>query len=110
MAIEVTDRAMHHASRLREKEGHPEGAFLRVGVKGGGCSGYSYVIKFDTEERADDQLVTEDDGIRVLVDPKSLMFLDGMRLHFSEGLNGRGFEFQNPKAKSTCGCGMSFSV
>ena len=110
MAIEVTDTALEHADRLRAKEGHPESAFLRIGVNGGGCSGYSYVLKFDTESRDGDEVVRERDDVRVVVDPKSKMFLDGMKLDFTEGINGKGFEFVNPNAKATCGCGQSFSV
>lgn len=110
MSIRVTDQALENAARLREKEGHTADAFLRLGVKGGGCSGFSYELRFDTNERAGDELVAERDGLRVLVDPKSLKFLEGMELDFSGGLRGVGFEFKNPNAKTSCGCGKSFGV
>ena len=85
-------------------------SFLRLGVKGGGCSGYSYVLQFDTTAREDDAVVGRADGIEVRVDPKSSTFLEGMVLDFSEGLGGKGFEFVNPNAKSSCGCGQSFGA
>ena len=110
MSIEITESAVTNAIRLREKEGEPPEAFLRLGVKGGGCSGFSYVIRWDTKDRPGDETLLEQDSLRVIVDPKSLSFLEGMTLDFSSGLNGKGFEFKNPNAKSSCGCGMSFSV
>src|SRR5437867_2944504 len=109
MAIEITDQAFVHARRLRDKQGAPGEAFLRVSVRGGGCSGFSYHMDFDTERRPDDA-VYEKDGFQVVVDAKSAPFLAGMVLDFSGGLMGQGFEFKNPNAKSSCGCGKSFAV
>ena len=82
---------------------------LRVGVKGGGCSGLTYVLNIEAEPRTDDKII-EEHGVRIFVDKKSYVFLAGTVLEYDDGLNGKGFEFKNPNAKSTCGCGTSFSV
>ncbi|MEX0601819.1 MAG: iron-sulfur cluster assembly accessory protein, partial [Bacteroidota bacterium] len=87
----------------------PETHALRVGVKGGGCSGMSYVLAFDENPREGDS-VLQIGGLTVHVDPKSMFYLSGTTLDFSEGLNGRGFVFNNPNASKTCGCGSSFGV
>ena len=84
-------------------------AFVRVGVKGGGCSGLEYRLDFDTEQQPDDQ-VYEDKGIKVVVDKKSLLYLFGTELDYSGGLNGKGLFFNNPNATRTCSCGESFAV
>jgi len=85
------------------------GSYLRVGVEGGGCSGLSYKMDFDTGMKEGDQLF-EDKGIRILVDKKSFLYLVGTELDYSGGLNGKGFSFINPNASRTCGCGESFAV
>ena len=82
---------------------------IRVGVKSGGCSGLEYVLKFDKEKTDIDQ-VFEDNGIKIIVDKKSFLYLVGTTLEYSGGLNGKGFVFNNPNAKRTCGCGESFSL
>jgi iron-sulfur cluster assembly protein len=106
--IIVTDSAKKQALRLMEDEGKDR-LFIRVGVAGGGCSGLTYQLTFDHEEKEEDKSF-EDNGIRVVVDKKSFLYLIGMTLDFSGGLNGKGFVFQNPNAERTCGCGESFSV
>jgi iron-sulfur cluster assembly protein len=84
-------------------------AFIRVGVKGGGCSGLSYDLSFDTELKEDDKEF-EDNGMKIVVDKKSFLYLIGTELDYSGGLNGKGFVFNNPNANRTCGCGESFAV
>ena len=93
-----------------EEEGkNPVEAFIRVGVKGGGCSGLSYDLSFDTEIKEDDKEF-EDNGMKIVVDKKSFLYLIGTELDYSGGLNGKGFVFNNPNANRTCGCGESFAV
>ena len=86
-----------------------ENGFLRVGVQGGGCSGLSYKMEFDATIKPEDQ-VFEHNGIKVVVDKKSILYLAGTQLEYSGGLNGKGFQFINPNASRTCGCGESFAV
>ncbi|PIQ97684.1 MAG: iron-sulfur cluster assembly accessory protein [Nitrospinae bacterium CG11_big_fil_rev_8_21_14_0_20_56_8] len=105
--VEITPRAREEVKRLVLAEGKPE-IGLRLGVKGGGCSGLSYDLKFTPKE--DKDTVIEEDGFKVFMDPKSLIYLKGMQLDFQDGLNGKGFVFKNPNASSTCGCGESFSI
>lgn len=83
--------------------------YIRVGVKSGGCSGLEYVLKFDNQKTDIDQ-VFEDNGIKIIIDKKSILYLAGTTLEFSGGLNGKGFIFNNPNANRTCGCGESFSL
>ena len=106
--INVTDNAKDQAIKLMQEEGK-DGFFIRVGVKGGGCSGLMYQLEMDNQELEDDRYF-EDNGIRVVVDKKSYLYLIGTTLDFSGGLNGKGFVFKNPNADRTCGCGESFSV
>ena len=107
--ISISDKARKELLVLRTKEGHPENYNLRVSVKGGGCSGLMYDLGFDGELGERDDLY-EDNGLKIVVDKKSLLYLIGTTLEFSDGLNGKGFQFVNPNATRTCGCGESFSV
>lgn len=107
--ISVTEKAKNHILELRSKGGLSTDHSIRVAVQGGGCSGLMYDLNFDTAARPTDE-VFEDKGIRILVDKKSLLYLLGTTLDFSDGLNGKGFQFVNPNASRTCGCGESFSV
>ena len=91
------------------KEEHHPDAFIRVGVEGGGCSGLTYKLEFDTQLKPDDKIF-EDKGMKIVCDKKSFLYLIGTELDFSDGLNGKGFQFINPNATRTCGCGESFSV
>lgn len=107
--ITVTDNAKNEAIALMTKDGSPADSFIRVGVKGGGCSGLTYHLEFDHELKEDDK-VFEDKGIKIVCDKKSMLYLVGTELDFSDGLNGKGFSFNNPNASRTCGCGESFSI
>lgn len=106
--ITVTDSAKNQALRLME-EGDQKGYFIRVGVQGGGCSGLMYQLDFDNQEVEGDKAF-EDNGIKIVVDKKSYLYLIGTTLDYSGGLNGKGFIFKNPNADRTCGCGESFSI
>ncbi|MEY3728205.1 MAG: hypothetical protein RL137_1218 [Bacteroidota bacterium] len=106
--LTVTDAAKKQAIRLMEDE-QKEGFFIRVGVQGGGCSGLMYQLTFDNQENEGD-MSFENNGVKVVVDKKSYLYLVGTTLDFSGGLNGKGFVFQNPNADRTCGCGESFSI
>ena len=108
--LAITDTAAEAIkAAITDEKLVPEDTYLRVAVKGGGCSGMSYVLGFDKEKKVGD-IEIEKDGVRLLVDLKSQVFLAGTTLDFSSGLNGRGFVFTNPNAAGTCGCGESFSV
>ena len=107
--IKVNESARDQVQRILQEEGRPEGSFLRVGVKGGGCSGLMYELDFGHELGDGDQ-VFEDEGVKIVVDRKSFLYLVGTELRYSGGLNGNGFEFYNPNANRTCGCGESFSL
>ena len=106
--ITISTQAGDKIRKLMEDEGK-SGNFLRVGVVGGGCSGLSYDLKFVDSQDPDDH-VFESNGITILVEKKSLLYLFGTELEFSDGLNGKGFNFKNPQASRTCGCGESFAV
>ncbi|HNR31591.1 MAG TPA: iron-sulfur cluster assembly accessory protein [Candidatus Hydrogenedentes bacterium] len=105
--ITATPEAVAELKRLAETEGRGKDG-VRLGVKGGGCSGFSYVLDFDA--RRDGDNVVEQDGVAFLIDRKSAIYLKGIELDFRSGLRGKGFVFQNPNASSTCGCGESFAV
>jgi iron-sulfur cluster assembly protein len=107
--ISVTEKAKSRISELLKEEGRTSNHNVRVSVKGGGCSGLMYDLDFDDKINPADQ-VFEDKGVKILVDKKSLLYLLGTTLDFSDGLNGKGFQFVNPNASRTCGCGESFSV
>jgi iron-sulfur cluster assembly protein len=107
--IQVTDRAVQKIRSAMTKEGiSPDEGGLRLGVMGGGCSGLSYSIKFDTQPRERDRIY-EFDGVRIFVDPKSFIYLHGMTLDYEETLMRQGFNFINPNSSRSCGCGSSFS-
>jgi iron-sulfur cluster assembly protein len=109
-AIQVTARALKRVRAAMAKEGvSPEEGGLRLGVQGGGCSGLSYNIRFDSKPRERDR-VYDYDGVRVFVDPKSFIYLHGMILDYEETLMKQGFNFINPNSSKSCGCGSSFSA
>ncbi|MFQ5653931.1 MAG: HesB/IscA family protein [Planctomycetota bacterium] len=107
--IEVTESAASEIQRLIEEQNRGEGAGLRLYVQGGGCAGMSYGMDFEEEPKENDK-VFEIEGVRIFVDPKSYLFLNGVTMDFKESLMGRGFVFENPNASGSCGCGTSFSV
>ena len=107
--ITVTERAKAKALNLMVEQHKPTGSFIRVGVEGGGCSGLTYKLEFDHQVRPDDKIF-EDKGVKIVCDKKSFLYLIGTELDFTDGLNGKGFQFNNPNASRTCGCGESFSV
>lgn len=108
--IEVSEKAKIKAIELMKEDGYDASSdYIRVGVKSGGCSGLSYELTFDNEEKENDK-VFENNNIKIIVDKKSFLYLVGTTLDYSGGLNGTGFVFKNPNANRTCGCGESFSL
>ncbi|WP_026754548.1 iron-sulfur cluster assembly accessory protein [Sediminibacter sp. Hel_I_10] len=108
--IKVSESAKKKVVELMSDDGfNTTTDFVRVGVKSGGCSGLSYDLKFDKDQKEDDK-VFEDNGVKIIVDKKSFLYLIGTTLEYSGGLNGAGFVFNNPNANRTCGCGESFSL
>ena len=110
MPIMLTERAAKEVKKIMDEQKMPESAVLRVGVQGGGCSGFSYALGFDNEVNPAIDDVAEVHGIKVVVDRKSNMYLNGTEVDFYEGLEKRGFTFNNPNAQKSCGCGTSFQV
>ncbi|KAK1306980.1 hypothetical protein QJS10_CPA10g00614 [Acorus calamus] len=108
-AVSLTDKALNHLSKMRSERN--EDLCLRIGVKQGGCSGMSYTMDFENRanKRPDDSVI-EYEGFTIVCDPKSLLFIYGMQLDFSDALIGGGFSFKNPNASQTCGCGKSFAA
>ncbi|WP_296313009.1 HesB/IscA family protein [Winogradskyella sp. UBA3174] len=108
--IKVSETAKKKVVELMTDDGfNPTNDFVRVGVKSGGCSGLSYDLKFDNTQAEEDK-VFEDNGVKIIIDKKSFLYLIGTTLEYSGGLNGAGFVFNNPNANRTCGCGESFSL
>ena len=109
--ITVSEKALQHVINLMmESNITPDSHHLRVGVKGGGCSGLSYVMDFDNTIESTDETVEIDGGLKVVIDRKSLLYLYGTELDYSDGLNGKGFQWGNPNASKNCGCGESFAL
>ena len=107
--IDITEKAIKQVKQIKVENSIPSDYALRIGVKGGGCSGMTYQLGFDGDVKDGDTII-EKEGIKLIVDGKSFFYLSGMILDFSDGLNGRGFVFNNPNATKTCGCGESFGV
>ncbi len=107
--IKVSEKAANKLVTLRQESQKDESYFLRVGVEGGGCSGLSYKLDFDNQLKPEDK-VFDANGVKIAVDRKSFLYIVGLELDFSDGLNGKGFVFNNPNASRTCGCGESFAV
>lgn len=109
--IEISDKALNHVIQLMVEAGiTPDTHNLRVGVKGGGCSGLTYTMDFDDNIQPTDDWFEFEGGLKIVVDRKSMLYLYGTELQYSDGLNGKGFQWVNPNASRTCGCGESFSL
>ena len=107
--MKITDKTKTRIQEIKQESNLDSSYFLRVSVQGGGCSGLSYKLDFDNELKPGDQEF-EDNGEKLVLDMKSFLYLAGTELDFSDGLNGKGFQFHNPNATRTCGCGESFAV
>jgi iron-sulfur cluster assembly protein len=111
MAIQLSEAAAKEIKTIIQQQELPsEKTRLRVGVKGGGCSGFSYLLDLTEEDPADTDEQMESNGVPILIDNKSLLYLDGTEIDFRDEVMGRGFVFKNPNATSSCGCGSSFNV
>jgi iron-sulfur cluster assembly accessory protein len=110
MSITLTERAAAEVKKILDEQKYEEGTFLRVGVTGGGCSGFSYALGFDKEYDQQADSKTDQNGVAVVVDKKSALYLEGTSVDFYEGLEKRGFTFENPNAVKSCGCGSSFQA
>lgn len=110
MSVTLTEKAAKEVQRVMSEQKMPETTILRVGVVGGGCSGFQYSLGFDNAADPAKDLVVDQHGIKLAVDKKSELYLDGTVLDFYDGLEKRGFTFNNPNAVKSCGCGSSFSA
>ena len=108
--IQITDSALRQISSIKEAEKRTLEDFLRIKVKRGGCSGFSYKLDFDNATTEKDKSFEPKEGLKIVIDSQSLLYIMGMSLDFQGGLNGQGFVFSNPNATKTCGCGSSFAV
>jgi len=106
--LQFSERAVHEIKRLMNEPGFVKNNFLRIGVKGGGCSGLSYILGFDEKKETDE--LFESNGLSFIMNPSHGIYLSGMQIDWEDGLNARGFSFKNPNASKTCGCGTSFAV
>lgn len=104
----LTDRAAKQIHQIKENENLDDHLYLRVAVEGGGCSGLSYKLGFDI--RTDEDKIVVNNGLEIVIDPKHLMYLNGIEIDYPDGLDARGFTFDNPNASESCGCGSSFAV
>jgi iron-sulfur cluster assembly accessory protein len=109
MSVTLSEKAAQEVKRIIEEQGTPEGVVLRIGVQGGGCSGFAYSLNFDTAT-SDRDRVTEIHGVKLAVEKKFDPYLDGTVIDFYDGLEKRGFVFNNPNVVKSCGCGSSFQV
>jgi len=107
--IALTEKAISEVKKIKQENTIPDEYVLRIGVKGGGCSGLTYTLGFDAEVKPTDNILEFAD-VKVAVDWKSILYLTGTTVDYTDGLNGKGFVFNNPSAKKTCGCGSSFGV
>ena len=109
--LSITERATERINWIRKEQSVPDDAFLRVGVVSGGCSGLTYDLEFNSDvQPKENDKIFDVDGLKVLIDMRSFLYLAGTQLDYTEGLNGQGFHFKNPNATRTCSCGESFSI
>tara|TARA_R100001509_G_scaffold11164_1_gene5877 strand:+ start:307 stop:645 length:339 start_codon:yes stop_codon:yes gene_type:complete len=108
--ISISERAAKEVLRIIEEQNFDKSTMVRIGAKGGGCSGFSYVLDFDTQGVTEFDLTYEQHGVNIVIDKKSSFFMMGTELDFNDGLLDRGFVFKNPTSSGSCGCGASFSV
>ena len=106
--VMLTERAARQVHEIKKKESLDENLYLRVAVEGGGCSGLSYKLGFDI--KTDEDKIVESQGMEIVINPKHLMYLEGIEIDYPDGLDARGFTFDNPNASESCGCGSSFAV
>lgn len=106
--VMLTERAARQIREIKEEEGLDDELYLRVAVEGGGCSGLSYKLGFDI--KTDEDEIVESQGLEIVIDPKHMMYLEGIEIDYPDGLDARGFTFDNPNASESCGCGTSFAV
>jgi iron-sulfur cluster assembly protein len=107
-SVYLTARAAKEITKIKATEGLDENLYLRVAVEGGGCSGLSYKLGFDV--RTDEDIIVNSEGLEIIVDPRHMMYLGGIEIDYPDGLDARGFTFNNPNASESCGCGTSFAV
>ena len=110
MAVNLTEKAAHEVRRVKDEQKFENEIFLRVGAQAGGCSGYSYRLEFDKAYDAEQDDQYDCHGVKVVVDKRSALLLDGTTIDWYEGLDARGFKFENPNVVKACGCGSSFQV
>ena len=110
MSVTISEKAANEMKRVITEQSMPEETVLRIGVAGGGCSGFQYSLGFDNKSDETQDQISDQHGIKVAVDKKSALFLDGTTIDFYDGLERRGFTFDNPNAVKSCGCGQSFSA
>ncbi len=106
--IKLTSTAVEQLRKIKEDEGLGDDHYLRIGVKGGGCAGFTYILGFDLKQEEDE--IFEFEGVPIVINPAHSLYLVGMEIDWLDGLNNRGFQFNNPNADDTCGCGTSFSA
>lgn len=106
--VALTARAARQVQKITEQEDLEDGLYLRVAVEGGGCSGLSYKLGLD--HKTDEDEIIESQGIEIIVDPRHMMYLEGIEIDYPDGLDARGFTFDNPNASESCGCGSSFAI
>ena len=112
MSVQLTEKAIKELTKIIAEQTMPEGTMVRASVSGGGCSGFMYSLGFEEAQNVDEKIdkIIDQEGLKLVVDKKSLLYMEGTTIDFHEDLNKRGFVFENPSATKTCGCGSSFQA